>query len=869
LASTKFIKDLRSADSEKLIESIYHDELRKGISSIGGVIHGVRTLYGTDGIIDGELRFDGVVRVFRIIIETKKNETFSNIEVRSKVLAQVIYYLKRFDTIGDTLPNIVFVGDKDECFVIHSNYLQKYLYNNYDWNIPPSRAGTVNVELVTELMNDQSIISQLFVFEINDNFDFSEVTNKIRDLALNIKTLVKVNERNILKVFDYFSLRVLKHAIDGKSEYTAREQEGLFMNLLVHQNECYLHPIKRGVAVFNGIEARVNVDAFKSFINHYEFNYNAIEKKNLTAISDRLIEDSDRRRKGDFYTPVAWVDEAHRLLTKNLGVNWYNDYIVWDCAWGTGNLTRDYKFSKLYCSTLYNNDIVIGGKYNNEAQAKFQYDFLNDDVELFNDLLISVRGGAKLVESNFHGSKLWQLAPNLIRGMLNGEKVLFFINPPFGTAGELSTISGNNDSKTGIARTAVNQVMTENKQGRASQQLYAQFIYRIIMFKELFTNNISIGIFSPPLLLTGLLFQELRKILPFSFVDGMLFKASEFADVSKKWGVSFTIWKDEQPKAQNKYDVSVKELTATGVATIMTKELYNLDNSKTCSDWIKEPINRVKTFDAPQMKSPLKWDKEKNYGKLAKGAIGYYVNKSNIVEKNDTQVYILSSCATSGLGISILPENFDRVICNFTARRLITGKYANWVNAKDEYMIPNTEHPLYNQWKDDSIVYSIFNNASYQSSLRNIRYNNTNHNVYNQFFFMSKEEMKQLALGEHHNDDIFYDIEQHGDDERFVYKKLLGANLSLDAKDVLDFARELVRESFRYRELFNRERPEYHINTWDSSWYQIKGILKAYMPDKLKEFNAKYKNFEDRMRPLVVELGFLYDYPGYIKNAIE
>jgi hypothetical protein len=51
--------------------------------------------------------------------------------------------------------------------------------------------------------------------------------------------------------------------------------------------------------------------------------------------------------------------------------------------------------------------------------------------------------------------------------------------------------------------------------------------------------------------------------------------------------------------------------------------------------------------------------------------------------------------------------------------------------------------------------------------------------------------------------------------------------------------------------------PEYHLDTWDAGWYQIKLILKQLYTDDLKTFTKKYKEFEDRMRPLVYELGFL------------
>lgn len=94
--------------------------------------------------------------------------------------------------------------------------------------------------------------------------------------------------------------------------------------------------------------------------------------------------------------------------------------------------------------------------------------------------------------------------------------------------------------------------------------------------------------------------------------------------------------------------------------------------------------------------------------------------------------------------------------------------------------------------------------------------------------------------------------------ERFVYEKLQTVHLSDDAKFILDFATAILIDTMKYREEFNRKHP-YHINTWDAGWYQIKALAKEYTPDTLKMFNEHYKAFEDRMRPLVYELGFLYE----------
>ena len=150
---------------------------------------------------------------------------------------------------------------------------------------------------------------------------------------------------------------------------------------------------------------------------------------------------------------------------------------------------------------------------------------------------------------------------------------------------------------------------------------------------------------------------------------------------------------------------------------------------------------------------------------------------------------------------------------------------------------------------------SLFNSASNQSSLRQVNYNNKKWDVKNEFFFMSVEDI-QLLADEYCNEEISQDIKEYGE-ERYVYKLLKNVELSDDSKAVLDKAIELTKLSFRFRGAFNDDYPQYHINTWDAGWYQIKAILNEYMPVELKNFNAMYKALGDRMRPLVYELGFL------------
>ena len=95
--------------------------------------------------------------MLKLIIEYKFNEDFRSKSVRAKVLTQVLYYLKRFENNGMILPNIILVGDINECFVLHSNDIVSYLDENINWNIAPSEAHLHNPDLILKLSQDNNI----------------------------------------------------------------------------------------------------------------------------------------------------------------------------------------------------------------------------------------------------------------------------------------------------------------------------------------------------------------------------------------------------------------------------------------------------------------------------------------------------------------------------------------------------------------------------------------------------------------------------------------------------------------------------------------------------------------------------------------
>ena len=67
----------------------------------------------------------------------------------------------------------------------------------------------------------------------------------------------------------------------------------------------------------------------------------------------------------------------------------------------------------------------------------------------------------------------------------------------------------------------------------------------------------------------------------------------------------------------------------------------------------------------------------------------------------------------------------------------------------DEYLVPNESNEHYNEFVNDSIIYSLFQSKSNQSSLRNIDYKGKKYDIKNEFFWLSKKTIEDLANENH------------------------------------------------------------------------------------------------------------------------
>lgn len=531
---------------------------------------------------------------------------------------------------------------------------------------------------------------------------------------------------------------------------------------------------------------------------------------------DLTFDEHTKLFHGLFYTPEVWVNESHKRISELLGDDWKEKYVVWDPACGTKNLTRDYRFGELYCSTLFQSELDMSKDYNREGEA-FQFDFLNDPLEK------APRG--------------------LLDALENDKPFVFFLNPPY---------KQGNGETAGCQNTNIQKEMKKDGIGRSV--LSDQFLYRIIKIKQRYNlTNCHIFIYSPVNILRTDRCKNIRKFITnnFNYDGGYLINASEFANVSASWGIGFTMWSSGETIDKNIFPIDVMGIIDFEPKITMRKDLYNLDGKEDLTSYIKCK-DKGEKVDTLRLRLGLYPEDVTN---IYKNYMGVLVKHRNNLSKQSRENFIKTSFQQNdGIGMYSLTEsNIDKGVAAFAA---MTLPERDWIVCDDELAAPDESHPDFKQFVMDSYIYSLFKDSySYQTSTDH-DYAGRHWDVNNEFFWMGRDEIKALAV-ENCNDEVYKDAGT--DSERYVYKYIRSHKdeFSPDAWKVYERACDIVRESFKYRNIYNEHHPDIQVNHWDAGWYQIKYILKEYLPDELKSFRSQFKLFESRLRPLVYELGFL------------
>ena len=267
---------IQKALNEKDVENVYRE-----LFHIAFPDSDTTSPFGCDGLLKSAAH-DLVA-----LMEFKYDYDFKKRWVVCEVLVQCLFYLKKFEQAGDTIPKVLFVGDINECFCISMAPLEKYLADStIDWTIAPSAAASLNPKLVKKLHEDEDIVP--YVWDLA-NCQFGKVVDKMLDLNNGIVRHVVITEANVNRIFDDFCNRVVTDKRFEKVtdvETKANELVGIFLGTLTQPDAFYLHPSK---SLQNNLitptvgTIKVDCKAYKTFFSHFQSEYSPKERERLVS----------------------------------------------------------------------------------------------------------------------------------------------------------------------------------------------------------------------------------------------------------------------------------------------------------------------------------------------------------------------------------------------------------------------------------------------------------------------------------------------------------------------------------------------------------------------------------------------------------
>lgn len=744
-----------------------------------------------------------------VLAEYKFNVDFNDALVRAKVIAQsLIYYKKIVDKGKDTIPNVIFIGDVNECFCFKAKHFSKHMaHEGVDYNVAASSIGN-QMKLVQAIVDDAELQHDIFI--INPQKDsMSYICEKMAAMSFDKDARIPITLKNITRVFEAFSTKIC-----ADKKYSSNEMVGLFIDAIRYPEKRIIGGDYLVVPPYKPMKVDMmkTIGLFKFFDKPSD-----AEAKELTQIYDTLVKDDERRMHGFFATPQIWSDLGHKYVAdyfKKIGFiedgNWEGSdkIICWDPAAGTKSLTKAYRFKNLYVSTLEQSELNASIDLLPEAKETFVFDFLNDQT-----------------------SKLPESLKNELQNLRHTDKKLVILmNPPYATAGDRANKADEAAIKEGCGKTSINDRMLSNNLGLGSREIFVQFLYRINELAEEFKLNkdqVVIATFSNPTFMCGSSFKNFRDfwLKCWRYDSGFMFNASEFSGCSSAWGISFSIWHNSK-STLNEYSHDVYE-NIDGVATMIgTKLMYNSDNALIMDEWFRQGVAKP-TFIAKGYKN-LKVDSIYKV-KWNDSYIGL-VDSSGTVSQNK-YASVTSGPMITRCGGKITTENFYRAVQAFAARATVD---MTWLNDKDVYLAPVKSN---DEFTKDCQIFAAFSQAC---SVDNYK---------NNFFPFSKAETYKLLSQELMKNEV--------DEKRWCLANGKFDSPSPEGKAVLDAFATCIKASAPFRRDFGQNHPELQLDHWDAGYRQLRDLFKETCPEEFKAFKTALKALKVKMAPMVYELGFL------------
>ena len=598
-----------------------------------------------------------------------------------------------------------FIGAFDAqkmAFLPYNAILGVLRQNDFNWNVAPSDHGTKEFRQLRTLLAD-SLHHGLEVYDYERDAkelvyfirrNFAQRKQGVRHIRINKNNFTHIYLKWLEAVKPSININwdIAKRAgiIDADfylADILSKENNTLGEKLFVLlQNDHYLLDRRIndfGLEDFTKAQFNDKQQAHIQFWNRYARPPRREYWDDIVNRRDLLVPQDVRERKGSFFTPARWVELSQQYIAAELGENWQEEYYVWDCCAGTGNLlaglTNKYN---IYASTLDKADVQAmlqrieamnaaardtkkGGANLLESHV-FQFDFLNDPLLDETDKDGNVTKKSKLPKS----------LQDIIRDSEKRKKLVIYINPPYAEASNAKTSFGTGINKTGVTISRVKDIYY-NKLGRAANEVFSLFFVRIV-------NEIPtcvLAVFSTLKTLQAPNFIKFRKNFPAKLNRLFLVPANTFDNVQGNFPIGFQIWKTEELVEFKKIVADVYNYQGTFEGT---KTIYAYAEDKYIIDWLRTYYDKTNDRIA-------------------------YLRMTSTDFQNQLSVFItLHPSANDFKKVKLATITKYNVIafCVYFAVRWCIQ--ATWLNDRDQFLYPNDAWQNDMEFQSDCLVYTLF-----------------------------------------------------------------------------------------------------------------------------------------------------------------
>ena len=607
---------------------------------------------------------------------------------------QLIFTIGRERTFDKNLPP-KFLGAFDAekiAFIPFSAVMEVFSQNDFDWTVAPSDHESKEFKQLKEMVKKQLTETG----KENENVYFFNFFNDKKDLQRFIKRnfvsgrdsvqRMRITYNNFTHIYEKWRKEVMPSIAvnwDNAKKNGLLDADFYLADIMSGDNETLLenlhvllksnhYELDRKIDT-DGLWASKSVPFNDNMAAHSRFwsKYTRPPKKEywdkIVERRDLLVPQDIRERKGSYFTPRIWVEKSQEYLADVLGEDWQENYYIWDCCAGTGNLlaglTKKYN---IWASTLDKADVDVmhqrieemGDGSNLLKSHVFQFDFLNGD---FADL----PKGLKAIIDNEEKRK----------------KLVIYINPPYAEAGNAKQRTNKeiNKPKTGVSVLQKTYEKYLPQIGIAGRELFAQFFTRI--YQEI--PGATLAEFSTLKILQAPNFVDFRSMFKASLKSLFIVPASTFDNVKGQFPIGFFIWDTSNKQTFESVEGDVYNTQGEYQGT---KYIFALKKEqKTLTDWVVE--TRQKGGDT---------------------YIGFICNRSNDFQ-SQTSNFIANTKEqfSTPRGSIITNQNLIECAIFYAVRHVIP---ATWLNDRDQFLYPNEGWKYDKDFQSDCLAYTLFNN---------------------------------------------------------------------------------------------------------------------------------------------------------------